>query len=314
MKLTKTLRRGRLAACLTGTLLAAGLATSVLGNESANPYLAIIERNPFGLKPLPPPPDPNATQEEVKQPPCKVTLTGITSMFGPDSKRALLEITETEQGKNNVRKPNLGEGQRDGSVEVLAIDIANNKVRIRNSDIEAELTFEKPKPPPAAPTPPGGVPPPVPSRLGHPATGVAAANPTGIGGNTTGVTPLIVSRNSGNESGNSGVVLMGGDQPAPAPTAQAAALTGGGTMHAATGTSYAAGNNTGLNLANFPRTVRTGTPAAQSARIATPANNPYANLPPLTPEQRALNATMMNMLPGKPPVPGGLPPSMLGEN
>lgn len=305
MKLTKTLQRDRLAACLTGGLLIAGLITSVLGNESANPYLAIIERNPFGLKPLPPPPDPNATQEEVKQPPCKVILTGITSLFGPDSKRALLEIAEVEQGKNNVRKPILCEGQRDGTVEVLSIDIVNNKVRIRNSDIETELTFEKLKTPSAAPTP-GGAPAPVPSPLNHPA-GIAAAHPNP----GAGVSPLVISKNSGNESGNSGVVLMGGNQPAAASAYPAASTSGGGTSYAAAGTT-SAGNNSGLNLANLTRTVRTGTPAAQAASTA---GNPYVNLPRLTREEAAIQATLHNMAnPNLPPLPGALPPNMTGGN
>ena len=79
----------------------------------ANPYQAIIERNPFGLKPPPPP------QEVVAPPPPvlqgKVILTGISSLFGV---RALLEITEQEPGKSpTTRKPILKEGERDGSIE-----------------------------------------------------------------------------------------------------------------------------------------------------------------------------------------------------
>src|SRR5258708_2332237 len=46
-----------------------------------NPYQAIIERNPFGLKPPPPPPDPTPPGPVI--PPPKVVLTGIVSAFGP---------------------------------------------------------------------------------------------------------------------------------------------------------------------------------------------------------------------------------------
>jgi len=95
-------------------LMAGGAATNVWGEAQNNPYQAIVERNPFGLKPPPPPPDP--TPVAPVTPPGKVILTGITSMFGP-THRALLEITEQEAGKGaTTRKPILREGERDGAV------------------------------------------------------------------------------------------------------------------------------------------------------------------------------------------------------
>src|SRR6266436_6352079 len=76
-------------------LMAGGAATNVWGEAQNNPYQAIVERNPFGLKPPPPPPDPTPVVPVV--PPGKVVLTGITTMFG--NPRALFEVTETEPGK-----------------------------------------------------------------------------------------------------------------------------------------------------------------------------------------------------------------------
>src|SRR5436190_23052227 len=107
---------------------------SLWADARANPYSSIVDRNPFGIKPPPvlladtPPPAPVV-------PLAKVVLTGVTSMLGPP--RALLEITESEPGKTPVvNKRILKEGERDGSVEVLSIDVINNKVRIRNGPVE----------------------------------------------------------------------------------------------------------------------------------------------------------------------------------
>src|SRR5205814_3342893 len=87
-------------------VLAGSTVQRVLAESKANPYQAIIERNPFGLKPPPPPPDPAPPPPAA--PPAKVVLTGISSMFGV---RALLEITEAEPGKSpTTRKPILKEG------------------------------------------------------------------------------------------------------------------------------------------------------------------------------------------------------------
>ena len=288
------------------------LAVSVLGSETSNPYGAIVERNPFGLKPPPPPPDPNAAQE-TKPPPCNVRLTGITSLFGPSSKRALLEIEEQDQGKKTTRKPILTEGQRDGLVEVLAIDIVNNRVRIRNDDVETELTFEKPKP--AAGPAPGVAPPHIPSPLGQPAgapPGVAAAAP-----GAAGAAPLIISKNR--EAGNNGgVSVFGGSQYASSAGAAPVASPLANASSVPT-TTYAPGFASGsasLNLANLTRPLRS--PVAQSmpgpSGPVTPDNNPYANLPPISREQAALNATLHNMAhPNMPPMPGAIPQNMLNE-
>jgi len=119
-----------------------------------NPYSAVIERNSFGLRepPLPQPVTP--PQPAVPLP--KVVLTGIiTSLFGPTPK-VLLEVTEQEPGKAaNVKKPILRQGEKDGMIEVLLIDVANNQVKIRNGTVETNITFEVAK---ASGGPAGGLP------------------------------------------------------------------------------------------------------------------------------------------------------------
>src|SRR5437016_12457836 len=124
---------------LLGVALAGGAVQTALAEAQPNPYQAIIERNPFGLKPPPPPPDPTPVVPVI--PPGKVVLTGITTMFG--NPRALFEVTETEPGKPaTVRKPILHEGDRDGAREVVSIDVEKSQVKIRNSGIETNITFD----------------------------------------------------------------------------------------------------------------------------------------------------------------------------
>jgi len=66
--------------------------------------------------------------------------------------RVLLEITEQEAGKAPVvHKPILREGEREGSIEVVSIDIEKGLVKIRNAGNETNITFEAPKITPSAP-------------------------------------------------------------------------------------------------------------------------------------------------------------------
>ena len=190
----------RMATCLAVATAALGLAQQGLSEAKPNPYLSIVDRNPFGLKPPPPAPDPTPVVPVV--PPAKVVLTGITSLFGPTSKRALLEITEQEPGKPaNLRKPILREGERDGAVEVVSIDLEKNMVRIKNSGQESELKFEDPtKLASAAPKPNTPMTFPIPA----PPTPQASAAPT-----------IISQGGSDPNRGNSGVTMYGAQTGAP---------------------------------------------------------------------------------------------------
>ena len=177
------------------------LATVVVrANVDTNPYAPIADRNVFALKPPPPPPPPpEATAPPV--PMAQVTLTGLLSTFGEP--RVLLEIIE-EPGKGAAtakRPPPMREGERLGPVEVLAIDVVKNMVRIRNSGVETNVTFPVVK---TTPTPGGpGVPPPI--NVPQPLHPQASA-------------PTVISPNNANPGG--GVTLVGGGaNTAATPTA-----------------------------------------------------------------------------------------------
>ena len=147
-------------------LLVGGLALSAAETASTvaapgNPYLGIVERNAFGLKPPPPVVEP----EVVKPPPPKITLTGITTILG--NKRALLRFTPPAKPGEPPKEQGytLAEGQREGDLEVLEIDEKAGTVKVSNYGTIATLDFENNgiKNPgggaPPGPVAPPGVPP-----------------------------------------------------------------------------------------------------------------------------------------------------------
>ena len=120
-----------------------------------SPYQGIVERNVFGLKAPAPPPDPEAN----KPPPPKIFLTGITTILG--NKRALMKLTPPAKPGEPAKEQSftLGEGQRDGELEVLEIDEKAGTVKVNEFGTVMTLSFEnngvKAGPAPA----PGGAPP-----------------------------------------------------------------------------------------------------------------------------------------------------------
>lgn len=121
----------------------AGVALMLAFSEPArceiqdNPYQVIIERNVFDVH-APPPPDPNAGQPVTPAPPpATFRLTGITTLGGVA--KALAEITPGP-GKTPV-KPIMVVGERIEGVELLAIDVKEATVKIRNGTTEMTVGF-----------------------------------------------------------------------------------------------------------------------------------------------------------------------------
>jgi hypothetical protein len=183
-------------------------ALPIQADTLVNPYSAVVARNAFGLKDPPPP------KIETLPPPAaplpKVVLTGIvTSLMGREP-RVLLEVTEQEPGKAaNVKKPIMRQGEKDGTIEILTIDIANNQVTIRNGGVQTNVTFEVAKasstPAPGLPGLPGLAPPPQAPNPVH------SAN---VG------SPTIISPGGANAAGRSGtgVSVFGGMNNPVTPT------------------------------------------------------------------------------------------------
>jgi hypothetical protein len=97
--------------------------------DAGNPYGSIAARNVFALNPIPPPappPDPNAI------PPPKITLTGITTIFGPAE--ALYKVAAYNKDGKQIPEQSyiLTEGEAQDEIEVTAIDTQKDIVTFNN--------------------------------------------------------------------------------------------------------------------------------------------------------------------------------------
>jgi hypothetical protein len=221
--------------------IAAGFSLDAGAELKDNPYQVIIDRNPFGLRPIPPPPPP-PDNTPPPAPALEIKLTGITTLLGPS--KVFLEFTDP-QTKKVERPPAMLEGDPYKDITVVSIDAENNRVKIRKGDAESWLDFEKNGIKPgtataAAPVPHPGFPganpavPPAPAPVGGIAPTAAAAGPARgglVGGNTASVTAPATA-NAYNPAattalGNyqrpvrtegAGLVGGAGTQPAAAPT------------------------------------------------------------------------------------------------
>lgn len=249
MTILATMNRHKIAALL-GAALAAGWSFQSRAEVKENPYQIIIDRNPFGLRPIPPPPPP-PSNEPPPPPPLGVAMTGITTLLGPP--KVFLEFTDSQTKK--VDRPSaLLEGETFKAITVVSIDPENNRVKIKNGDAESWLDFEKNGVKPAG----GGAPAPVP-HPGFPGAPAAAA---------------------------AAIPVPGAGAPA-FPNAPRGALVGGASAATAAPATYNPGQVT--SAAGLPtRPLRTDAAGAgliggQGAPVATPAATPTT--PAMTPEQ-----------------------------
>lgn len=167
---------------LGGWVACAGIPRAHAAEAEDNAYQNIADRNVFGLKPTPPPPD----VTPPKQPTPKIFLTGISTLGG--EKRALLKTTPPAKPGEAAKEHSyiLKEGERQDDVEVVAIDEKEGAVKLTYAGEEVSVNFKDnavataapSAPPPGAPAPagqPGVVPRPT---MGNPAGHPAFAPPT----------------------------------------------------------------------------------------------------------------------------------------
>lgn len=105
---------------------------------AANPYSAIIQRNVFGLRPPAP-----VLSQSLHAPLPKVRLTGITTIL--KGKRALFKVEFPARPPERPKEESLilKEGERAGSIEVLEINEKMARVKLNNSGMITNITFEK---------------------------------------------------------------------------------------------------------------------------------------------------------------------------
>jgi len=152
---------------------------AVYGITADNEYRGIVDRNVFGLKSPPPPPDPEAN----KPAPPKIVPTGITTILG--NKRALFKVQMPAHPPEPAKEQSfiMTEGQREGQIEVLEIDEKAGAIKFNDYGTIVTLTLEKdaPKPVGGPPVVPGA---PAPATAGYtPPSGVPGANPGFSGAN-----------------------------------------------------------------------------------------------------------------------------------
>jgi len=109
-----------------------------------NPYDKIPGRNVFNLQPIPEHPG-GEIQPPPRRPPPKIFITGLVELRGVA--KALVEISEPGQP---VQRSILAAGGEAGVLEVLDVDVAGERVRVRIDGDEEILSIEKPKSPTAA--------------------------------------------------------------------------------------------------------------------------------------------------------------------
>jgi hypothetical protein len=119
------------------TLVLAAVVQAEVTDLKDHPYQVIIDRNPFGLQDVPPPPDPTLTNP----PPVKVDVkfTGITSDGG--TKRAWLMIP-TGPGRAQPKYFSAAEGGGEDDITVVEINESETTVKILNAGVPVVLNFK----------------------------------------------------------------------------------------------------------------------------------------------------------------------------
>ena len=231
-------------------VFAAGLGLKARGEIKDHPYQVIIDRNPFGLRPIPPPIQTVTETNAPVEPPPDIKLTGITTLLG--APKVILQLEDKKTKKPSFPPP-MAVGDSDPSgITVLAIDTENMKVRIKNGEAETTLDFKN-----------NGV------KAGAGAVASAAPLP--------GVVPL-----------NPAAGVPSFNPAAPAAFQPNAGNTGRGILAGGTPTASVTPNNFNAAAANpYARTVRTDTD--NRSVLAGGGNQVYNPNPQPVPTQPAYN-------------------------
>jgi hypothetical protein len=187
---------------VAGSLILAAAATLVRADDPVpetisreTTYQTIVDRNPFGLKPQPPP---VAAPTEKPKPKGELKLTGITS-FG----QLKAYFMTSEAGGKNTEYFVLGIDEKRNGLEILGINNNEKSVRVREDGVESVFTFAaNGVQPPAAPPPAPGQQPPgaggFPGLPTHPGSNTPPHNTAAYNA------PAAFSNPAGNYNGGTG--------------------------------------------------------------------------------------------------------------
>ena len=110
------------------------------GSSSDGPYRAIVDRNVFDLRPVPPP----TVNQNPATPPPNVKLVGV--MMITDHVQGVFSVQDPTPGKQPVSYI-LSQDQRQGTLEVKSISMADKSARVKIGDEIVLLKLDDPKAP-----------------------------------------------------------------------------------------------------------------------------------------------------------------------
>ncbi|HJO54868.1 MAG TPA: hypothetical protein QF373_10225, partial [Verrucomicrobiota bacterium] len=128
----------KLYTAIAGIMLTSGLQPPAHGKEAEpNRYFAIVERNAFDLTDTPP-----STQKKAPEPPkaSDIKLTGIFLRNGVE--RAAIALIEKDKKNTKPTYLQLAAGEKQGTIEIKAIDKRTGRVTLLQLGSERELNFK----------------------------------------------------------------------------------------------------------------------------------------------------------------------------
>jgi hypothetical protein len=129
-------RIGSILICLAGGLVLSTISRADDTLPPGNPYGSIVKRNVFALNPIPPP---DANPQPDGPPPPKITLTGITTIFGPPE--ALFKVAGVRRDGKPPQDESyiFREGESQDDVEVTTIDVDKKAVTFNNHGVVQQI-------------------------------------------------------------------------------------------------------------------------------------------------------------------------------
>ncbi len=130
---------GKFRVCLLGVLVLGANTYAATATTKENPYAkAIVGRNAFSLNAAPLP----TIVDPPRPPPPRITLQGVTTILG--RRQVLFKTQMPAKPGEPAREMScvLSEGERQGGIEVVAIDEKAGTVRFNNHDILQTLNLK----------------------------------------------------------------------------------------------------------------------------------------------------------------------------
>lgn len=132
--------RASISLCILGGVPLCDSGQAATAEASNNPYSYIAATNVFRLKP---PAESTPPEKLPTPPPPIITLQGITTIFGYCE--VLFKVTAPASGAQAAKAEFfvLREGQREGAVEVVSINVLSSTATFRNHGVQQVVALGK---------------------------------------------------------------------------------------------------------------------------------------------------------------------------